>query len=62
MQKTVKVEFSEQSKCVTAQVKVELEGDALDHTINTQTLVEAKELFIEAQKFAVMQTMKTKIN
>jgi hypothetical protein len=59
MQKTIKVEFSEQSKCVVASVKVESTGESLD---TSDILKEAQLLFIEAHKFAVMQTMKTKIN
>ena len=59
MQKTVKVEFSEQSKCVVATIKVESTGESLD---TSDILKEAQLLFIDAQKFAVMQTMKTKLN
>jgi len=52
----VKVQFSEQSKCVVADVTIEEDITEVSKSLNT--LEVTKQLFIEAQKFAQQQTMK----
>ena len=49
-----KIEFAEQSKCVTAKVWIEDEDDRLSH----QELLElTKKLFNEAQEYSKLKTM-----
>ena len=53
-EKTLKIEFTEQSKAVTAKVSLEITGDSN----NDEVLAEAKRLFDEASKYSAEQTMK----
>jgi len=55
-QKTIKVEFVEQSKAVTAQVKVELIDDE-GNVDGKAILQEAKEIFDSAKKYSEFKTM-----
>jgi len=52
--KIVKVEFVEQSKAVTAQVKIEVEDDDVN---GEQILDEAKALFNKASEYSALKTM-----
>lgn len=54
MKKTIEVEFTSQSKSVTAHTSIMLEGD--DNTDSTQVLEEAKALFSKAEKYAIDKT------
>lgn len=62
MRATVKVEFNEQSKGVTAQAKVELEGDCNNEeelqALRTLALKESKEAFSEAFKTSQAYSMR----
>ena len=52
--KTVKVEYVEQSKCVTAKVSIEYHGDNIPD--NTEIVQETQQLFDTAHKYAVNKT------
>jgi len=54
--KLVKVEFSEQSKCVTARCSIQYDGD--NTPSNEAILEETQKLFNEAQKFSIVKSMK----
>ena len=52
--KTVKIEFNELSKSVTANIKIEYNDEEVD---NEKALSEAKELFDKAYSYAQTKTM-----
>jgi len=59
MRKVIKVEFSENSKQVLANTKVEYELDdsTIEKYINKDILQEAKDLFEEAHAYAKLKTI-----
>jgi len=59
MRKVIKVEFSENSKQVLANTKVEYELDdsTIENYINKDILQEAKDLFEEAHAYAKLKTI-----
>lgn len=54
MEKSVKVEFNEQSKGVVATVKVEISGNA-EEIVSDEVLQEAKTLFNSASAFSYLK-------
>ena len=56
MDKTLKIEFIESSKAVSASVKLEYSGKS-DELDNTSILEESKQLFEEANKYSKRKTM-----
>jgi hypothetical protein len=55
MKKTIEIQFSSQSKSVTAQTSIALEGD--HGLMDPQSVLEeAKRLFNEAEKYALSMT------
>lgn len=54
MEKTVKVEFQEQSKGVIAQVKVEITGNS-GEVVSDEVLQEAKRLFNDASAYSYLK-------
>jgi len=52
--KTIKIEFTETTKTVNANVKIEVSGDNIN---NNQILEETKKLFDEAHSYAKNKTM-----
>jgi hypothetical protein len=59
MKKTIRVEFNELSKSVTANTKIEyeLEGEETEKYLNKDILQECKDLFDEAQNHAKFRTL-----
>ena len=60
MKKIVKIEFSENSKAVLAQTKIEYEFDTTEEiktTDNDKILEEAKDLYNKAHSYAVNKTI-----
>jgi ribosomal protein L7/L12 len=65
MKQTLRIQFDEQSKAVTASVDMtwddigadSFEGIKVISSVNDQQLAEAKRLFEEAQKYALTKTL-----
>lgn len=54
MEKTIKVEFNEQSKAVVTSVKLEIKGEDIN---NDEVLEEVKDLFNKASAYSALKTM-----
>lgn len=57
MQKTIKIGYTEQSKSVVADAKVEYTGDTAELPSNDEMIAEAQEVFDKAQRYATKKTM-----
>lgn len=59
MKTTIKISYSENSKAVLAETKIEVEQDSSEGNPNFQEIQEkAKEIFKDAQDYALKQTMR----
>ncbi len=54
--KVIKVTYTEQSKAVVTSTQIEYSGTSIPS--KEEVLKESQEVFLEAQKFAAIQTMK----
>lgn len=57
MNKKIKIEFAEQSKCVVAKTYVETELESGDEAETKELMLEAKQVFKEAQEYSKLKTM-----
>lgn len=55
MNKTIKVDYTEQSKAVTTSIKVEYSGE--DIPSNEEILKESQKLYEDASKYSVVKSM-----
>ena len=58
MKKTIKIEFGEQSKGFTADVKIEYISEEGEKFINSEVLQEAIELYDKATNYTATKSMK----